>query len=174
MRTILVVDDSPTIRKMVRTALGSLTDVGFIEAASGLQAIETLAIHQVQMVVLDLNMADMHGLDVLRVLRSHSQTFAEGHLGDGRVARGRVAGPSHGERASRNSPGRCGSRWRETRHLLAGANALEAVIVARRQGLPMPSQGPDIAALALASSSPAVKPCRPSHHQRPVVPASGW
>ncbi len=73
MRTILVVDDSPTIRKMVRAALGSLTDVGFIEASSGLQAIETLAIHPVRMIVLDLNMPDMHGLDVLKFLRSHSQ-----------------------------------------------------------------------------------------------------
>jgi len=58
---------------MVRAALGNLTDVGFIEASSGLQAIETLAIHPVRMVVLDLNMPDMHGLDVLRFLRSHSQ-----------------------------------------------------------------------------------------------------
>ena len=73
MRTILVVDDSPTIRKMVRAALGTLSDVAFIEASSGLQAIETLALHPVQMVVLDLNMPDMHGLDVLRFLRSHSQ-----------------------------------------------------------------------------------------------------
>lgn len=73
MRTILVVDDSPTIRKMVRAALGSLSDVAFIEASSGLQAIETLALHPVRMVVLDLNMPDMHGLDVLRFLRSHSQ-----------------------------------------------------------------------------------------------------
>jgi two-component system chemotaxis response regulator CheY len=73
MRTILVVDDSPTIRKMVRAALGSLSDVAFIEASSGLQAIETLALNPVRMVVLDLNMPDMHGLDVLRFLRSHSQ-----------------------------------------------------------------------------------------------------
>ena len=73
MRTILVVDDSPTIRKMVRAALGRLTDVAFIEASSGLQAIETLAIHPVRMIVLDLNMPDMHGLDVLRFLRSHSR-----------------------------------------------------------------------------------------------------
>ena len=71
MRTILVVDDSPTIRKMVRAALGSLGNVRFMEAGSGLQAIETLAIHPVRMVVLDLNMPDMHGLDVLRFLRSH-------------------------------------------------------------------------------------------------------
>ena len=73
MQTILVVDDSPTIRRMVRTALGSLPEVTFAEAASGLQAIETLAVHPVQAIVLDLNMPDMHGLDVLRFLRSHQQ-----------------------------------------------------------------------------------------------------
>ena len=71
MQTILVVDDSPTIRRMVRAALGSLTDIAFAEAGSGLQAIETLAVQRVRMVVLDLNMPDMHGLDVLRFLRSH-------------------------------------------------------------------------------------------------------
>jgi two-component system, chemotaxis family, chemotaxis protein CheY len=73
MPTILVVDDSPTIRRMVRAALGPLDDVGFIEAGSGLQAIETLAVERVHAVVLDLNMPDMHGLDVLRFLRSHQQ-----------------------------------------------------------------------------------------------------
>jgi two-component system chemotaxis response regulator CheY len=73
MQTILVVDDSPTIRRMVRAALGTLSDVSFAEAGSGLQAIETLAVQPVQMVVLDLNMPDMHGLDVLRFLRGHEQ-----------------------------------------------------------------------------------------------------
>jgi two-component system chemotaxis response regulator CheY len=73
MHTILVVDDSPTIRRMVRTALGSLADVAFAEAASGLQAIETLAVQPVQAVLLDLNMPDMHGLDVLKFLRSHQR-----------------------------------------------------------------------------------------------------
>ena len=58
---------------MVRAALGGLQDVAFVEAGTGLQAIETLAMHPVRMVVLDLNMPDMHGLDVLKFLRSHSQ-----------------------------------------------------------------------------------------------------
>jgi two-component system chemotaxis response regulator CheY len=58
---------------MVRAALGSLKDLAFAEAGSGLQAIETLAVQPVQMVVLDLNMPDMHGLDVLKFLRSHDQ-----------------------------------------------------------------------------------------------------
>ena len=58
---------------MVRAALGGLSDVGFIEAGSGLQAIETLATQPVRMVVLDLNMPDMHGLDVIRFLRANNQ-----------------------------------------------------------------------------------------------------
>jgi two-component system chemotaxis response regulator CheY len=73
MPTILIVDDSPTIRRMVIASLGVLPDTDFAEAASGLQAIEALAVTPVQMVVLDLNMPDMHGLDVLRFVRSHDR-----------------------------------------------------------------------------------------------------
>jgi two-component system, chemotaxis family, chemotaxis protein CheY len=73
MDTILVVDDSPTIRRMVRAALGSLDGATFVEAGSGLRAIEVLGMEPVQMVVLDLNMPDMHGLDVIRFLRGNSQ-----------------------------------------------------------------------------------------------------
>jgi two-component system chemotaxis response regulator CheY len=71
MDTILIVDDSPTIRRMVKASLGAMTGTTFVEAASGLEAIETLAVSRVQLVILDLNMPDMHGLDVLRFVRSH-------------------------------------------------------------------------------------------------------
>jgi two-component system chemotaxis response regulator CheY len=74
MPTILLVDDSPTIRRMVRSALSGLPDVQFAEAGSGLEALEALAIRPAQMVVLDLNMPDMHGLDVLRFVRSQQQS----------------------------------------------------------------------------------------------------
>ena len=71
MPTILLVDDSPTIRRMVRAALSPLPDAQFVEAGSGLQAIETLAVTSVDMMVLDLNMPDMHGLDVLKFVRAN-------------------------------------------------------------------------------------------------------
>ena len=38
MFTFLLVDDSPTIRKMVRASLAAFSDATFTEAASGLQA----------------------------------------------------------------------------------------------------------------------------------------
>ena len=72
MQTILIVDDSPTIRRMVRASLGSLSAT-FVEAGSGLAAIEALALNEVSAMVLDLNMPDMHGLDVLRFVRSQRQ-----------------------------------------------------------------------------------------------------
>jgi two-component system chemotaxis response regulator CheY len=73
MDTILVVDDSPTIRRMVRAALGPLSGVTFNEASSGLRAIEMLGMEPAHVVILDLNMPDMHGLDVIRFLRSHDR-----------------------------------------------------------------------------------------------------
>ena len=73
MRTILVVDDSATMRRMIIAALRDVTDVGFVQAASGLEAIERLAVAPVDLVVLDLNMPDVHGLEVLRFVRAHER-----------------------------------------------------------------------------------------------------
>jgi two-component system chemotaxis response regulator CheY len=73
LSTILVVDDSPTMRRMVRAALTPLANSRFIEAGSGLEAVETLALEPVTVVLLDLSMPDMHGLEVLQFLRSHTQ-----------------------------------------------------------------------------------------------------
>jgi two-component system, chemotaxis family, chemotaxis protein CheY len=71
MKRILVVDDSPTMRRMVISSLRQIAGVEFTEAANGLDAIEKLTLGPVSLMVLDLNMPDMHGLDVLRFLRSH-------------------------------------------------------------------------------------------------------
>ena len=69
MHKILIVDDSPTIRKMVKASLQGLESSEFMEASTGLEAIEQLAVARVQLIVLDLNMPDMHGIDVLKFAR---------------------------------------------------------------------------------------------------------
>jgi two-component system chemotaxis response regulator CheY len=74
MKTILIVDDSPTIRRIVRAAFRE-APVAVVEAASGLEAIEQLSLTSVELIVLDLNMPDMHGLEVLKFVRQHP-TFA--------------------------------------------------------------------------------------------------
>jgi two-component system chemotaxis response regulator CheY len=68
---ILIVDDSATIRKMVRASLRALPAAEFVEAANGLEAIEQVALGPVSLIILDLNMPDMHGVDVLKFVRRH-------------------------------------------------------------------------------------------------------
>jgi two-component system chemotaxis response regulator CheY len=72
MAHLLIVDDSPTIRRMVKVALGPLA-MDIIEAASGLEAIEQLAVAPINLMVLDLNMPDMHGLEVLGFVRANQK-----------------------------------------------------------------------------------------------------
>jgi two-component system chemotaxis response regulator CheY len=71
MARTLVVDDSPTMRRMVMASLRDVCEGGFAQAASGLEAIEQLALGPAALMVLDLNMPDMHGLEVLRFVRKH-------------------------------------------------------------------------------------------------------
>jgi|SRR5436853_5296533 len=71
MKRILIVDDSPTMRRMILASLRDLKDIAFDEAENGLEAIEQLAISPVHLMVLDLNMPDMHGLEVVEFVRSH-------------------------------------------------------------------------------------------------------
>ena len=71
MKRILVVDDSPTIRRMVIASLRGLNGVEFDEAANGLEAIEKLTLAPVNMLFLDLNMPDIHGIEVIEFVRGH-------------------------------------------------------------------------------------------------------
>ena len=56
---------------MVKASLSALPGTAFTEAGSGLEAIESLALGPIDMMVLDLNMPDMHGIEVLTFIRSH-------------------------------------------------------------------------------------------------------
>jgi two-component system, chemotaxis family, chemotaxis protein CheY len=71
MKRILVVDDSPTIRRMMIASLRGLNGVEFDEANNGLEAIERLALAPVSMLFLDLNMPDIHGIEVIEFMRRH-------------------------------------------------------------------------------------------------------
>jgi two-component system, chemotaxis family, chemotaxis protein CheY len=71
MKKVLIVDDSSTMRRMVIASLKQITDVTFGEASNGLEAIERLAISPIDLMILDLNMPDIHGLEVLKFVRNH-------------------------------------------------------------------------------------------------------
>lgn len=75
MISIVLVDDAPDVRTLVRTRLrlSKLFDV-VGEAGSGREAIETARAHQPDLLLLDVSMPDMDGLDALRDLAEVAPT----------------------------------------------------------------------------------------------------
>lgn len=67
---ILVVDDSKVMREMIVACLRGHSNLTFTHAASGLEAIEKLSLQTFDLVVLDLNMPDIGGIEVLEFIRS--------------------------------------------------------------------------------------------------------
>ncbi len=68
MSTILIVDDEPSIRSLVRDCL-ELEGHEIVEAADGPSALDAVASDNPDLMVLDIMMPGMSGLDVLRALR---------------------------------------------------------------------------------------------------------
>jgi two-component system chemotaxis response regulator CheY len=67
-KTILTVDDSPSMRQMVKlTLIGAGYQV--VEAGDGAEGLRKAQAGLVDMVVTDLNMPVMNGLDLIRALR---------------------------------------------------------------------------------------------------------
>jgi two-component system KDP operon response regulator KdpE len=69
--TALVVDDEPQIRRVVKNALKDLASE-ILEAATGRQAIDVAAASCPSLIVLDLGLPDMQGVDVCREIRRWS------------------------------------------------------------------------------------------------------
>jgi two-component system, chemotaxis family, chemotaxis protein CheY len=72
---ILVVDDSAAIRKILQRVLRQTgMSIGAIhEAGDGQQALETLAAQKVDLVLSDINMPNMDGLQLLASLRASAE-----------------------------------------------------------------------------------------------------
>ena len=73
MIKLLIVDDSKVMRDMVAACLRPLEGAGFEFAASGLEAIERLSLSDFALVVLDLNMPDIGGIEVVEFVRSQDK-----------------------------------------------------------------------------------------------------
>jgi two-component system chemotaxis response regulator CheY len=70
---ILVVDDSKVMRDMVVACLRAHGELEFTHAASGLEAIEQLSLKPFDLVVLDLNMPDIGGIEVVEFVRAQDK-----------------------------------------------------------------------------------------------------
>ncbi len=69
---ILIVDDEAPIRRYLRTALGA-QGFAVYEASDGREAIQSVVAHHPEIIILDLGLPDMDGIEVTRRLREWTQ-----------------------------------------------------------------------------------------------------
>ncbi len=67
-QTLLIIEDEPQIRRAVRNAIGALAD-RVVEATTGSAGIDLAASALPDLIVLDLGLPDLPGLDVCRAIR---------------------------------------------------------------------------------------------------------
>jgi DNA-binding response OmpR family regulator len=72
MTTILIVDDSTSVRKMVESAL-RFKGYAVVATADGLEALEALERERFDLLVLDINMPRMDGLALLKAVRGRAE-----------------------------------------------------------------------------------------------------
>src|SRR4051812_29882094 len=71
--TILIVEDESQIRRFLRTTLSS-NGYRLFEADTGQEALRQTGLQHPDLIILDLGLPDMDGLDVLRQLREWTST----------------------------------------------------------------------------------------------------
>lgn len=71
-KTILIADDSPAMRSMLISAIELLGDYRIVEASSGFEALRLLPREKVDLILTDINMPDINGLELISYLRSNS------------------------------------------------------------------------------------------------------
>jgi two-component system chemotaxis response regulator CheY len=73
-KKILVVEDSPMTRSLIISSLEEVGDYTIIEAANGFQALRKLPEMPPDLVITDINMPDINGLEVVRFVKQ-SENF---------------------------------------------------------------------------------------------------
>ena len=71
-KTILIADDSPAMRAMLVSTIELLGEFRILEVSSGFEALRLLPREKVDLILTDINMPDINGLELISYLRTNS------------------------------------------------------------------------------------------------------
>ncbi len=71
MKKILITEDSPTMRSLLVSTIESQNGYEIIEAASGFDALRLLPREKVDLIITDINMPDINGLELISYVRNN-------------------------------------------------------------------------------------------------------
>lgn len=69
-KTILIVDDSSAMRAFIISGLEELGNFNFIEAKTGFEALKELPRKKYSLIISDINMPDINGLELLNFIKT--------------------------------------------------------------------------------------------------------
>jgi len=73
LKKILVTEDSATMRALIVATLEAMDDFVIVEAENGFEALRILPREKVDLVITDINMPDINGLELVKFIRSNPQ-----------------------------------------------------------------------------------------------------
>ena len=72
-RNILYIEDNPANMRLVESVIKNYTEYNFLSAVTGIDGIEVAVKQQPNLILLDINLPDLNGFEVLQKLREHSE-----------------------------------------------------------------------------------------------------
>jgi two-component system chemotaxis response regulator CheY len=73
LKSILIVEDSVTTRALIRAIIEETGDFNIVEAGSGFEALKLLPAQEFSLVITDVNMPDINGLELINFIKSNSR-----------------------------------------------------------------------------------------------------
>jgi two-component system chemotaxis response regulator CheY len=70
-RSILIVEDSSTTRALIRAIIEEMGDFQTVEASSGFDALKLLPTQEFDLIITDINMPDINGLEFINFMKSN-------------------------------------------------------------------------------------------------------
>jgi two-component system chemotaxis response regulator CheY len=71
VKSILLVEDSATTRALIRAVIEEMGDFTTVEAASGFEALKLLPTEEFSLVITDVNMPDINGLELISFIKNN-------------------------------------------------------------------------------------------------------
>ncbi len=71
MKNVLIVEDSKAIRSMIRMAVEEAGGFFAVEASNGFEALKTLPTRRFDLIITDINMPDINGLELIGFVKSN-------------------------------------------------------------------------------------------------------
>ncbi len=70
-KSILIVEDSSTTRALIKAIIEEMGDFQTVEASSGFDALKLLPTQEFDLVITDINMPDINGLELIHFMRNN-------------------------------------------------------------------------------------------------------